>query len=309
MGIGPPKPSADFFTLRLRAQSVALRLCGYREAGVADTEHWKSRMTWAIGACNILGAYAALISDVQVTFSDGRTADLVRKAYPVGPYIVGAFAGSVYIGFALLQSISDYLRLPADAPPNSAWEPNVVAEHWAPIAREVFDAAPKDQQDLGAQFLLVGPHPTEDGIPTRAIPYLCKLSSPAFEPEITRNGNSAISIGSGADVTQYRNGIREVMDPKSGLLQAEMGPPGGWAQTLGYAVNRLLTLHPVSGISQHVHIHVALRGEFHFQNSDMKEYSKDGPVREIRMPRVAENYEQLLEMAEYLDSDAATAVC
>jgi len=24
-------------------------------------------MTWAIGACNILGAYAAMISDVQVT--------------------------------------------------------------------------------------------------------------------------------------------------------------------------------------------------------------------------------------------------
>ena len=266
-------------------------------------------MTWAIGACNILGAYAALISDVQVTFGDGRTVDLVRKAYPVGPYIVGAFAGSVYIGFGLLQSISDYLRLPADAPPNSAWEPNVVAEHWAPIARDVFEAAPKNQQALGAQFLLVGPHPTEDGIPTRAIPYLCKFSSPAFEPEITRNRNSAISIGSGADVTQYRNGIGEVMDPQSGLLQAEMDFPGGWAKTLGFAVNRLLTWHPVSGISQHIHIHVALRGEFHFQNSDMKEYPKDGPVREIRMPPVAENYEQLLKMAECLDSDAATAVC
>lgn len=266
-------------------------------------------MTWAIGACNVLGAYAAMVSDVQVTFSDGRTADLVRKAYPVGPYIVGAFAGSVYIGFALLQSISDYLRLPPDAPANSCWEPNVVAVHWAPIARKIFETAPKNQRDLGAQFLLVGPHPTEDGIPTRAIPYLCKLSSPVFEPEITRNGNSAISIGSGAVVTKYRDGIREVMDPQSGLLQAEVGPPGGWGRLLGFAVNRLLTWHPVSGISQHVHIHVAHRGGFHIQNSDMKEYPRDGLVREIRMPPVAENYEQLLEMAENLKATAVTAIC
>ena len=104
-------------------------------------------MTWAIGACNVLGAYAVMVSDVQVTFGDGRTVDLLRKSYPVGRYIVGAFAGSVHIGFHLLQSIAEYLRLPNDAPANACWEPNVVAVHWAPLARQVFEAAPENQPD------------------------------------------------------------------------------------------------------------------------------------------------------------------
>jgi hypothetical protein len=266
-------------------------------------------MTWAIGACNVLGAYAAMISDVQVTFEDGRTANLVRKAYPVGPSIVGAFAGSAYIGFALLQSLSKYLRLPSDAPPNASWEPNVVAEHWAPIARNVFDAAPDHQKALGAQFLLAGPHPTEDGIPGRAIPYLCRFSWPAFQPEVTRNGNSASCIGSGATVQKYMDGIREALGPKSGLIQAEMAGPGHWGRNLGFIVNRLATWHPEKGISDHMHIHVAYRDGFYIQNSDMKEHQKDGSIREVRMPPVAESYDQLIAMAEELRADAATATC
>jgi hypothetical protein len=50
-------------------------------------------MTWVIGACPLLGAYAITVSDIQVTFPDGRTFDLVRKAYPVGPNLIGGFAG------------------------------------------------------------------------------------------------------------------------------------------------------------------------------------------------------------------------
>jgi hypothetical protein len=250
-----------------------------------------------------------MVSDVQVTFQDGTTADLVRKAYPVGPYIVGAFAGSVYIGFELLQSLADYLRLPSKAPSNACWEANVVAEHWAPIARGVFEAAPMCEQDLGAQFLLVGAHPTEDGILTRAIPYVCKFSWPDFHPEITRNGNSALSIGSGSDVPRYVEGIKEVLDPKNGMLQSEVGSIGGWGRMLGFAVNRMATWHEVPGISQHFHIHVALRGKVEFQNSDMTEYPKESSVRKIQMPPVAESYEQLLRMARDLKTDATTAVC
>ncbi len=250
-----------------------------------------------------------MVSDVQVTFGDGRTADLVRKAYPVGPYIVGAFAGSVYIGFSLLQSIADYLRMPPDAPENGCWEPNVVAEHWAPIARTVFEAASEEQKALGAQFLLVGPHPTEDGIPERAIPYLCKFSYPTFEPEIVRSGNSALSIGSGTNVPRYMEGIKDMLDPKNGLLQGEVGQTGGWARMLGFGVNRMLREHQTPGISQHVHIHVALRGSFQVQKSDMTEYPKDGSTVEIRMPPVAENYEQLVLMARNLGADAATTIC
>src|SRR5438045_2109901 len=157
-------------------------------------------MTWVIGACPMLGAYAVTVSDVQVTFKDGRTFDLVRKVYPVGPNIIGGFAGSAFIGFELLISLSRFLRLPKDTPESTGWHPEWVAENWAPIARNVFENAPAVQQCLESQFLFVGPDPVEDvGIPGRAMPYLCRFSSPNFAPEITRGGNSAISIGSGAE--------------------------------------------------------------------------------------------------------------
>ena len=86
-------------------------------------------MTWVIGAASLLGGYGVMVSDTQVTFSDGRTVELVRKSYGVGPSFAGGFAGSVQIGFCLLESISRFLVLPAQAPTNSAWDPIYVAEN------------------------------------------------------------------------------------------------------------------------------------------------------------------------------------
>jgi hypothetical protein len=40
-------------------------------------------MTWVIGASSIFD-YGAMMSDVRVTFSDGRQHELVQKAYAVG---------------------------------------------------------------------------------------------------------------------------------------------------------------------------------------------------------------------------------
>ena len=60
-------------------------------------------MTWVIGASSIFD-YGAMMSDVRVTFEDGSERDLVQKAYPVGPYIVAGFAGSVRIGVIILDN-------------------------------------------------------------------------------------------------------------------------------------------------------------------------------------------------------------
>ena len=60
-------------------------------------------MTWVVGAPSVFG-YGALYSDVQVTFADGNTRDLVQKAYPLSNFIAAGFAGSVRVGFMLLQS-------------------------------------------------------------------------------------------------------------------------------------------------------------------------------------------------------------
>jgi hypothetical protein len=72
-------------------------------------------MTWICTASTIYG-YGALYSDVQVTFPDGRNADLVQKAYPLSNFIAAGFAGSVRIGFMLLQSLSDAMRSTTPSP-------------------------------------------------------------------------------------------------------------------------------------------------------------------------------------------------
>lgn len=263
-------------------------------------------MTWAIGACNQLGGYAALFSDVQVTFGDGRPANLLRKAYPVGPDLIGAFAGSVYIGFRLLQSVVDFLRVDD---PESAWEPAGAAQEWAPIARNIFNDSPEVQRRLGAQFLLVGTHPKEDGIPGRAIPYLAKFSAPDFALRVTRNSDSAIDIGCGAAIPHYKAHIRSILDPRSGFLNAEVGQLGGWAQAMGHSLSLMLERHPIAGISHHVHIHVAARGGYALATSNRREIPRDGPARAVQMPPVAESYEELVKMAQEIDAAAATAMC
>jgi signal transduction histidine kinase len=120
-------------------------------------------LTWVIGASSLFG-YGVMISDVRVTFRTGETADILRKAYPVGPYIVAGFAGSVLIGFQLLQSLHEFLFVPpseAEAD-RVAWKPEWVAEHWAPEARKIFAKCPFAERKLGSHFLMVGVSPDEN---------------------------------------------------------------------------------------------------------------------------------------------------
>ena len=89
-------------------------------------------MTWVIGASSVFD-YGAMMSDVRVTLPDNSERDLVQKAYPVGPFIVAGFAGSVRIGFQMTESRKEFLVMPSNARPG-AWEPGWVAEHWKPTA-------------------------------------------------------------------------------------------------------------------------------------------------------------------------------
>lgn len=267
-------------------------------------------MTWVIGAACPLGGYGVMVSDTQVTFADGRTEELVRKSYPVGPWLSGGFAGSVRIGFRLLDSISRFLILPNDAPENSAWIPEHVAATWAPMAREVFENAPAIEQDLGAQFLLVAAHPTEDvGIPERCRAYVTRFTYPDFEPEISTGELGVFSIGSGAAVPEYCRGMSEALDFRNGLLQGEVGNTGGWALALNIAITTILKDTPVSGIGPYVHMHIVERGGIRISTNDRTEYPPDSEPVEIRMPRVAQSWPELLHLARTIGADATAARC
>lgn len=264
-------------------------------------------MTWAIGACNVLGAYGVVVSDIRVT-ANGKSADILRKAYPVGNCLVGAFAGSTYIGFHLLQSIHDFLRLPPDAGENACWIPAWVSDNWAPCARDIFENMPDVQKGLGSQFLLVGPHPDEDVIPGRAVPYLCKFKAPEFEPEIVKGGNSALTIGIGAELPKFEQAVREAIDPANGLLQAEVGAAGGWGRLFAHCMELTLEKNPVPDISRHLHYHIVGRGNIAIGNSDKRIHRGD-EIEERRMPRVAQNLDEFMKLAQELGLDAAAAIC
>lgn len=269
-------------------------------------------MTWVIGASQMFGDYGIVISDIQVTVGREQF-DILRKAYPVGPSLIGGFAGSVQIGFQLLESVSEFMRLPPNTPTNISWHPSFVAENWSPIARSIFEVSPVEQQNLGSQFILVGPDPVEDVIPGRAQIYICKFSWPTFEPQITRGGNSAISIGSGAMVEAYTEGIRQVMDMQSGVLQAEFRNPGGWGTSMNIAITQLIQDIPIDGISQYIHIHHIERERFNLTTNNRAQFpSIDTPNQTptiINMPNVAQNYDDLLRMLNHLGANSYIATC
>jgi len=71
-------------------------------------------MTWVIGGFTIFG-YGVMISDICVTWKDGGyKKDCLQKIYPLGNYIFRGFAGSVELGFMMLQDLRNFLKLPEE---------------------------------------------------------------------------------------------------------------------------------------------------------------------------------------------------
>jgi hypothetical protein len=268
-------------------------------------------MTWVIGASSLFG-YGVMLSDIRVRFPSGRTADIVKKAYPVGPFIVAGFAGSVLIGFKLLESLREYLVLPPEAVgQNNAWKPQWVGDNWGPMAKGLFDASPAREKRQGSQILLVGVSPDEDiGAPEFRRVYIIRFSNPGFQSGFVRKAFTVCHIGSGGGVDRYKRAIRQHFRLNASSLRAELGGPGGWAQMLGHTVDLIAVEHPVDGVSPHVHIVVCRLGGFLEGNNDRRSYPSDGssPI-EFRMPDVATDYGEFLRKCQGIGTGAEGAIC
>jgi hypothetical protein len=252
--------------------------------------------------------YGALYSDVQVTFPDGTTKDLIQKAYPITNFIAAGFSGSVRVGFSLLQSLAECTLLPDDALKTQAWDPVWVAKRWAPVAKSVFESAPQVERTLGASMLLLGASPNENaGLGARM--FLVRFASPDFRPGIMARFIMWCSIGTGAGVAEYKQRIKPHIRFVSGIHRAEIMNPNGWAQELVFSLTRSLREQPRPGISRHLHAVVVRRGQVSTWNNDEKIHYPDGSVEDVRMPPVAQNYEQFLQLAAAAGADGACATC
>jgi hypothetical protein len=249
-------------------------------------------MTWVIGASSLFG-YGVTLSDVRVTFSNGKTAELLKKAHPVGPFIVAGFAGSILIGFQLLESLRKFLILPSEVrDQNMAWQPQRVAHQWSPEARQIFADAPLGERRLHSQFLIVGISPDEDlGAPEFRRVYIIRFSDPDFKPGFMRRAFTVAHIGSGGGVGLYKRAFRDHFRIGASSLRTEMIGPAGWATMLGHTVNLVAAEHPVRSVSRHVHILICRLGAIIEGNNDERIFSPDDsePI-EFKMPDVATSY-------------------
>lgn len=116
---------------------------------------------------------------MRVTLSDGSERDCLQKIYKVGNLIAAGFAGSVAIGFGMIDKLTELL---ACDDPMRAWDPVVVATWWPKDAREVFNSFPAEERELQSHVILIGAHPTaHNGNPACPRTHVYTFCSPNFD--------------------------------------------------------------------------------------------------------------------------------
>src|SRR6266567_2360656 len=113
-------------------------------------------MTWIVGTVPPFG-YSILVSDIRVSWTDGIERHCLQKVHKVGEDFLCGFAGSVRIGFVLLDALATQL------PRKQQRTPSVLAHDWIPsLARRIFCAAPDQERKLGCQLIAAAAHPTDN---------------------------------------------------------------------------------------------------------------------------------------------------
>jgi len=269
-------------------------------------------MTWVIGACAPFGGYAAALADVQVSLPKGGPKfDALLKVHHVGPFLALGFAGSVKIGFEMVDSLREFLAPSPEDEPNSAWIPSWVAENWCPMAVQIFARASAVEQENECHLLLIGVHPVEDVLPGLARAFVIRMSLPNFRPWYSRKKMfSVLSIGKKAP--KYRRIVRDLFRPTSGIIKAEIGSTGGWGRALSFAIGGAIERDPVSGISPHLtYVQVSRRGT-EFLTNDRIAYPRageSGSPTEFRMPALATNYPDLVQLLALKGVKGIGATC
>lgn len=248
-------------------------------------------MTWIVGAAATTG-YAVGISDIRVSFDGGRELDCLQKIYPMARFIAAGFAGSVEIGFRMLDGLAYQLR---GAPEDQAFFPEEVADCFAPLAKEIFEASPARSQLLQSHLMLLGAHPTEDvGIPGWARCSVYILRSPDFLPEPSSIGE-VVSIGSGSQIEKYREALAHFSADPLSLIKMDTAGVGASSLILSMVIQKTIERNPAPGISPHAHVCIVKRGDILIQPNDEDVYPPEGEKIEIRMPPVATNWDDFVK--------------
>jgi len=261
-------------------------------------------MTWVIGAASQIG-YAVGLSDVCVTFSDDSTRDCLQKLYPITRFIAVGFAGSVAIGFAMLDEISRWL---APLPDNMAWLPDETAEMFPQVAKAVWDRADESERAGQSHLMMLAAHPTADGLPGRAICFAYIFRSPDFVPLAIPPGHLE-SIGSGSDVEAYKAELSGYSASPLALMQGEEMNRRLGTLSLEQIISDVVKKKPTLGVSAHFHICRVERGGIEIRPNDYKTYNPDNTIVDFKMPPVARSRREFQDMVATFGLSAAGAIC
>jgi hypothetical protein len=207
-------------------------------------------MTWIVGMPTMWG-YSFGVSDVRVTLADGTERDCLQKIYPIGHSIAQGFAGSVRIGFKMVESMTEWLHNEAT---DCAWLPLETVEIWPKIARDIFEAAPPLEQAGHCHLIMLSADPKARNGPG-PLTYMHIFRSPDFTP-LRIATNKVAGIGSGNFIEEYKTYLDELSEnheQKFSLMQMETSNPGGMGTNLGFRVTNLIQRTQPFGISSHLH--------------------------------------------------------
>jgi len=269
-------------------------------------------MTWVIAAGTFLG-YGYIISDTCITFEDSNGTeyrkDCLQKIYPIAPSIIAGFAGSVKIGFDLLEDLYKFLYIPPEQQGNGSWIPQWVAGNWQERAKEIFGTSSDDLKEGGSEILMVSVDPNEDhGSPRFPKIYVINMRAPDYEPIVLSDYSKIFSIGSGSDVNIYRQKLKDLLedDGYSPLMQSEVGNIGGFAEGIAFQLFQAINENPVRGISKYLHIGIVTNRLFKIIPFNLTEIN-GAEITEHKMPQVASNWDELKQILSVCSSSPYTA--
>jgi hypothetical protein len=204
--------------------------------------------------------YGALISDVRAVWPNGQHLDVLQKVYPVGPWMMAGFSGSVLFGF---QTIADMQRFSGDVPLGHSYAPEEWAWRWHRRARRAFAGAPAEIQKRTSSILLVGVSPCpHQGIPmTRCI----IMRSPTFRPERGKPFCwSSIGIGGSQELAEHlANQNLATFANTHG--KGEVMNPGGVAKSVAMFVTMELWRTPTVKVSDQFQVGTVWAGKHDIQ--------------------------------------------
>lgn len=264
-------------------------------------------MTWVVGIPGMMSG-ATMMADVRISRPDGSpiTGFGVQKLHPICPMVMAGFAGSVTLGFRVIEALQAQVPERDDG----IYSPASVTLCCRRIARRVWHSAPPEQRAGSLALMLIGaglrPRGFPPGFPI-ARTYGYVLRSPRFDLErmpLRRHG----SIGSGSDVPRWIEMLDEefilgdehrltINEKTFNTIRNETVFPLGTAPVLfSFVLTSAMEEHPLDSVGKELHLGWVSHQGLWITTNEMEPF--DGEAgRRIRMPPLAATYADFVRLA------------